>query len=836
MNKAHDASKNNWWRNLPDITTPITQDELNRLETTVDVMDDRVVGFDLSKANQSDLLQTIKTFTYNTETGVWVFTWWNGSTLTIDQNIEKIPVSFSMSPQGIITMTTSDGTQYTCDIATLIKTYSFLDSDTIDFTDTVDSDGNHTITADIKNGSITGEKLQPNYLADCVLAKQGAETAETNAETAETNALAHQYTSEAWAKGTKNDVPVTPIDAQYHDNAYYWAQQARAIVGDKVDSFNGRIGTVVAEDGDYESQMIVPETGAIVGQVPVVRNVGTGQDVKLRYVNEDLDIGLKPHIIVISETGSTVTLTKGTKVIYASETSPEHFEADVTEFGTWVIDSVLGGDDAQVSLVVDAVKIYTVDDSHWHADITVTYPTGGTCSCSKSGTTTLYATGSPYTFTVHESGTYTITAIANGETYTDTVEVTTSGQTESLTIPEGSTITPTDSVATLLSCAGIHDTSITTVSDLLADTTTLSAVINSHNAIDYLVRSKSFACGSVPIMTSNTTPSGTCIQNGADTGNYAYSAFDGNDSTVFTTTAAIANAYVGYTFPSAKKIVKCKALIGTNATAESHYTYKIQGSNDGSNWTDLADAFSLTLSGQGSTWVDIDLDSTNTYTSFRLIHPSTMEASRRMCVYTLQFYEQDAVFNEDATAMSYIGLNNYAANTLLADSDWLTAICNSTYFESVLNAKVPTMTSDTTPSGVASASSKSENAWYAFDNATANWGSAQTVSAGGSQWIQYQFDSANSAKRVEITPYARDTKKRLKNYKIQGSNDGSNFTDIHSGTLPNVTTSGVVYETTTVIISNSNSYLYYRLYCVDSYDDAHEFYINKLQFYGREDV
>lgn len=550
----------------------------------------------------------------------------------------------------------------------------------------------------------------------------------------------------------------------------------------------------------------------------------------------DSAFGLLPHIIIISETGSTVTLTKGTKVIYADETSPEHFEADVTEFGTWVIDSILSGYDAQVSLVVDAVKIYTVDDSHWHADITVTYPTGGTCSCSKSGTTTLYATGSPYTFTVHESGTYTITATANGETYTTDVSITTSGQTETLTMPEGSTITPTDSVATLLSCAGIHDTSITSVSDLLADTTTLLAVINSENAVDYLVRSTTFASGAVPIMTSNTTPSGTCIQNGAYSGSYAYMAFDGNDETEFITEAAIANAYVGYTFPSAKRIVKCKAYVGTNASAESHYTYKIQGSNDGSNWTDLADAFSVTLSGQGSTWVDIDLDATNTYTSYRIIHPSTMEASRRMRVYTLQFYEADAVFTEDSTAMSYIGLNNYAANTLLADNDWCTAICNSTYFESVLNAKVPTMTSDTTPSGVASASSKSENAWYAFDNATANWGSAQTVSAGGSQWIQYQFDSANSAKRVEITPYARDTKKRLKNYKIQGSNDGSNFTDIHSGTLPNVTTSGVVYETTTVIISNSNSYLYYRLYCVDSYDDAHEFYINKLQFYGREDV
>ena len=43
--------------------------------------------------------------------------------------------------------------------------------------------------------------------------------------------------------------------------------------------------------------------------------------------------GLLPHIIVISDTGSTVTLTKGQTVITAPETSTGHFETDVPEFG-----------------------------------------------------------------------------------------------------------------------------------------------------------------------------------------------------------------------------------------------------------------------------------------------------------------------------------------------------------------------------------------------------------------------------------------------------------------------------------------------------------------------
>lgn len=146
--------------------------------------------------------------------------------------------------------------------------------------------------------------------------------------------------------------------------------------------------------------------------------------------------GMFPHVIVISDSGSVVTLTKGAKVITASETSTGHFEADVDEYGTWTIDSILAGDDAQTTLNIDAVKIYTVDDTHFYANVTVTFPTNATVSLSKPGETTLYATSSPYTFTVHASGTWTVTKAVNNVTkWTKTVSLTTMGQTESVTVP-----------------------------------------------------------------------------------------------------------------------------------------------------------------------------------------------------------------------------------------------------------------------------------------------------------------------------------------------------------------------------------------------------------------
>lgn len=169
------------------------------------------------------MLLSVKTIDYDDETGVFIFTWQNGTTKTVDLNIEKIPVSFSMSPQGVITMTTEDGTTYTADVGALIKTYIFTDSSVIDFTVTTDASGNKTVTADIVDGSITGSKLQPNYLADCQAAQTGAETAQGLSEDSAED-------SEAWAVGERGGVPVSSTDPTYENNAKYWAQQANPTV------------------------------------------------------------------------------------------------------------------------------------------------------------------------------------------------------------------------------------------------------------------------------------------------------------------------------------------------------------------------------------------------------------------------------------------------------------------------------------------------------------------------------------------------------------------------------------------------------------------------------
>ena len=472
----------------------------------------------------------------------------------------------------------------------------------------------------------------------------------------------------------RSNTNVTPVEGAD------WQLASQGATGALVSSFNGRTGAVVPASGDYDLDDMGDSNISSPTNGQVLQYNGTSS----KWENADFSGGILPHIIVISEHGSTVTATKGQTVISATETSSGHFELDVPEFGTWTIDAILSGDDAQVSLVVDTVKVYTVDDSHTHGDITVSFPSGGTCSCSKSGETTLYANTNPYTFVVHSLGEWTITATGNGETYTQTVNITTSGQTESLTIPNGSSVTPTDSVATLLSCAGIHDTSITTLSDLLADSTTLLAVINSNNAVDYLVRSKTFA------------------------------------STV--------------------------------------------------------------------------------------------------CA--------------DATAMTDIGLNNYASNTLLADSDWLTAICNSTYFESVLNVKVPTMTSDTTPSGECFCSTffPSYNPYKAFDGSTetkSRWATAENATVAGS-YLGYRFTTNVKVAKATIKGYLTSVNPNV--FKFQYKSNGI-WTDVpNSQTTYPSNTNVNTFNYSTAVDSTEH-----RLYVVSGVSTS-SVDITELNFYGRADI
>ena len=416
MNRAY-PTRINWENNPPSIATPLNDTNLNKMDLALYEIDGRVVDFDLTKANQSDLLQTIKALTYNTETGVFTFTFWNGSTYTVDLNIEKIPVDFSMDEYGVITMTTADGTQYTCDISELVKLYTFVDSSEIDFTVTTDASGNKNVTAGIKEGSIVGSKLQPNFLADCQAASSQAQTAAGNASASATTAESSSEDSEAWAVGERNGVPVPSTDPAYENNSKYWAEHGS-------NSFAG------LTDTDF--------TNLQNGQIAKYNS--TTQ--KWENANESGGGGLLPHLYIDSEADSTVTVVApDSSVIIPTQISSGHWECDVPSYGVYTIHAVLNGDDAVLSLTVDDVKEYHVTDSHYSYTLNVYAPTGSTIRVTATGETyTGTGAGSnPVQFALHQaSTTYSIQVTLDGVSKTDSVTTpSTSGGTGSKTLEFG---------------------------------------------------------------------------------------------------------------------------------------------------------------------------------------------------------------------------------------------------------------------------------------------------------------------------------------------------------------------------------------------------------------
>ena len=163
----------------------------------------------------------------NEETGVITVTRRNGEKIIFDLNIEKIPVSFSLSNDGILTMITDDGTTFTANIGAMIPILTFNDSDEI-YVSVSGKGINKTYSFSIKDNSITENKLQPNFLADIKVQSASASLSASNAETSATQAQSYAV----GGTGTR--------DNENTDNAKYYKEQAQS-VGNAVPTYLSQI-------------------------------------------------------------------------------------------------------------------------------------------------------------------------------------------------------------------------------------------------------------------------------------------------------------------------------------------------------------------------------------------------------------------------------------------------------------------------------------------------------------------------------------------------------------------------------------------------------------------
>lgn len=252
MNKVYSRIN---WKNYPDTSTAISETNLNRMDKAIDDLDNRVIEQDSTKANQTTVNNMVKNWTMDETTGVITVEKQDGSKIMFDLNIEKIPVTFELSPIGILTMTTSDGTQFTANIGSMIPVLTFNESDQIAVS--VSGSGvNKTYTFSIKDNSITENKLQPNFLADIKVQSANASLSANNAETSATQAQSYAI----GGTGTREN--------ENTDNAMYYYEQAKQTdigqISSKVDAINSKLSKQL---GNHTVKSDVPENAVFTDTV-----------------------------------------------------------------------------------------------------------------------------------------------------------------------------------------------------------------------------------------------------------------------------------------------------------------------------------------------------------------------------------------------------------------------------------------------------------------------------------------------------------------------------------------------------------------------------------------
>lgn len=403
-------------------------------------------------------------------------------------------------------------------------------------------------------------------------------------------------------------------------------------------------------------------------------------------------------------------------------------------------------------------------------------------------------------------------------------------------IPNGKTVTPTDDIQTWLHCAGIFDNNYTTLAQVLNDTIVYEALLSDANACDYMTRSTSWAyAGLVPKMTSDTMPSGVCLIGGTNTN--AYYTFDGNKETTsdvgYGGQGTLAISWYQYKFDSAKRVKFFDITQPHHGQGYWGRTFKVQYSNDGTNFTDITDnsytmANEESLTGFITKRFEINEDISALYWRIQYL---TSYNNVKTLVSEIQFYS-DVDITTSETAMRLLGKYDYACDKLLSNATWASAIANSDYWEYILNTKVPALTADSA-NVITNLSVKTTGyeKWHAFDgNTGGSFFYFQYTASRTDGWVGYDFGAP--VKICKAKMYNVSNTASIKTCKYQYSDDGTTWVDA-TETITNSLTGA---WTEAQISSSISAHRYWCAGNLDNNGDGGGAYIPEIQFYGRTPV
>lgn len=188
----------------------------------------------------------------------------------------------------------------------------------------------------------------------------------------------------------------------------------------------------------------------------IISSDGDSQSVTIEYASITVNYGNDFKGKTITCTDGLLTYTK----VAPNDASSIAFTIPNT--GTWTVSATVSGVPYSQTVSVVAYTTYSTTLEVFNATVTITFPysNGATCTIT-DGVTSLTADGSPMTFDIPNTGTWTATCTLDGVAKTESFVITTDGQTETYTFSYGTinltyanefrslTLTCTDGVTTI---------------------------------------------------------------------------------------------------------------------------------------------------------------------------------------------------------------------------------------------------------------------------------------------------------------------------------------------------------------------------------------------------
>lgn len=196
--------------------------------------------------------------------------------------------------------------------------------------------------------------------------------------------------------------------------------------------------------------------GIVKTATAIITGDGDSQSVTIEYATITVNYGNDFKNKTITCTDGVTTYTK------TAPSDANSISFTIATTGTWTVSATVSGVPYSQSVVVSAYTTYSTTLEVFNATVTITFPysNGATCTIT-DGVTSLTADGSPMTFNIPNTGTWTATCTLDGVAKTQSFVITTDGQTETYTFSYGTinltyanefrslTLTCTDGVTTI---------------------------------------------------------------------------------------------------------------------------------------------------------------------------------------------------------------------------------------------------------------------------------------------------------------------------------------------------------------------------------------------------